>query len=172
VTTVSYQASRLVHDSAVEFEETRRRFDEQVPLLDPLLTLRLVLDQATWRDVKAHVDRTVGQSGFVALARLDQGALFRLSGDPVQATLYLVGNPVIAREILAVEPAAGLYAPFRVAVYRDDIGAHVAYDQPSSLFASFGSDAIDAIARELDERIRDSAERSCQPAAITEELTC
>ena len=108
------------------------------------------------------MDRTVGPTGFVALARVDQGALLRLSGDPVQATLYLVGNPVIARKILAVEPAAGLYAPFRVAVYRDAVGAHVAYDQPSSVFASFSSHAIDAIARELDEKIRTSAETSCR----------
>ena len=162
MTTINYQANRLIHHSAIDFEETRRRFDEQVPLLDPLLILRLVLDQSTWRDVEALVDRTVGPTGFVALARVDQGVLFRLSGDPVQATLYLVGNPVIAREILAVEPAAGLYAPFRVAVYRDALGAHVAYDQPSSVFASFGSDAIDAIARELDEEIRNSAETSCR----------
>ncbi len=162
MTTISYQATRLIHDSAVDFEETRRRFDEQVPLLDPLLILRLVLDQATWRDVEALVDRTVGQTGFVALARVDQGILFSLSGGPVQATLYLVGNPVIARKILAVEPAAGLYAPFRVAVYRDAMGAHVAYDQPSSAFASFGSYEIDAIARGLDEKIRTSADTSCR----------
>lgn len=152
----------MIHDSAVDFEETRHRFDEQVPMLDPLLTLRLVVDQAAWHDVEAHVDRAVGPTGFVALTRIDQGALFSLGGDPVQATLYLVGNPVIARSILAVEPAAGLYAPFRVAVYRDAMGAHVAYDQPSSVFASFGSDAIDAIARELDEKTRNSAGTSCR----------
>ncbi len=161
MTTVNYQATRLNHDSAVDFEETRRRFDEQVPLLDPLLILRLVVDQAAWRDVETLVERTVGPTGFVSLARLDQGALFSLSGDPVQATLYLVGNPVIANKILAVEPAAALYAPFRVAVFRDAVGAHVAYDQPSSVFESCGSDAIDAIARELDEMIRTSAETSC-----------
>ncbi len=161
MTTISYQATRVIHDSAVDFEETRRRFDDQVPFLDPLLTLRLVLDEATWRDVEALVNRTVGETGFVALGRLDQGSLFSLGGDPIRATLYLVGNPVIARKILAVEPAAGLYAPFRVAVYRDAMGAHVAYDQPSSVFASFGSHTIDAIASELDEKIRNSVETSC-----------
>ena len=162
MTTINYLATRMIHDSAVDFEETRHRFDEQVLMLDPLLTLRLVVDQAAWHDVEAHVDRAVGPTGFVALTRIDQGALFSLGGDPVQATLYLVGNPVIARSILAVEPAAGLYAPFRVAVYRDAMGAHVAYDQPPSVFASFGSDAIDAIARELDEKTRNSAETSCR----------
>jgi hypothetical protein len=151
VTTINYQASRLIHDSAVDFEETRRRFDEQVPLLDPLLTLQLVLEGATWHDVEVLVNRTVGETDFVALARLDQGVLFSLSGDLLQATLYLVGNPVIARKILEVEPSAALYAPFRVA-----------YDQPSSSFASFGSQTIDAVGVELDRKIRSSAEKACR----------
>jgi hypothetical protein len=162
VTTVNYQAARLIHDSVFDFEETRRRFDEQVPLLDPLLTLRLVLDGARWRDVEHLVLRTVGQTDFVALARLDQGVLLSLGGDSLQATLYLVGNPVIARKILEVTSAAALYAPFRVAVYRDPTGVHIAYDQPSSAFASFDSQTIDTIAVELDEKIRSSAEKSCQ----------
>jgi Domain of unknown function DUF302 len=162
MTTINYQASRLIHDSAVDFEETRRRFDEQVPLLDPLLTLQLVLEAATWHDVEVLVNRTVGETDFVALARLDQGVLFSLSGDLFQATLYLVGNPVIARQILEVEPASALYAPFRVAVYRDPTGVHVAYDQPSSVFASFGSQTIDAVGVELDQKIWNSAEKSCR----------
>lgn len=162
MTTITYQAARLVYDSVVDFEETRRRFDEQVPLLDPLLTLQLVLDGATWHDVEVLVSRTVGQTGFVALARLDQGVLFSLSGRQLEATLYLVGNPVIARKILEVEPAAALYAPFRVAVFRDPMGVHIAYDKPSSMFASFPSRAIGDIAVDLDEKIRSSAETSCR----------
>jgi uncharacterized protein (DUF302 family) len=162
VTTINYQATRLVYDSAVDFEETRHRFDKQVPLLDPLLMLQLVLDGATWHDVEDLLNRTVGQTGFVALARLDQGLLFSLSGHSLQATLYLVGNPVIARKILEVEPATALYAPFRVALYRDPTGVHIAYDKPSSTFASFGSHSIDAIALDLDKKIRSSAETSCR----------
>ena len=69
---------------------------------------------------------------------------------------------MIARKILEVEPATALYAPFRVAVYRDPTGVHVAYDQPSSVFASFGSHTIDAVGVELDEKIRSSAEKSCR----------
>ena len=91
----------MIHDSAVDFEETPYRFDEQVPMLDPLrlsdsssIKQRGMTSRLTWIAV-------VGPTGFVALTRIDQGALFSLGGDPVQATLYLVGNPVIARSILA-----------------------------------------------------------------------
>ena len=82
--------------------------------------------------------------------------------EPLDGTLYLVGNPIIARRITAFEPAAVLYAPFRVAVYRDANGAHIAYDQPSSVLRSLGSPDVDAIAVELDQMIRTVVEEACR----------
>jgi Domain of unknown function DUF302 len=58
----------------------------------------------------------------VALARLDSGALHSLSGQRLDATLYLVGNPVVARDVTALKPAAALNAPFRIAIYQDMSG--------------------------------------------------
>jgi uncharacterized protein (DUF302 family) len=153
---------RLTHDSAAGFDETRARFDEQVPFLDPAVSADLVIGGATWAEVEAAVDRTVGPTGLVALARLDSGALLSLSGQPLDATLYLVGNPLVAREVTAIDPAAALYAPFRAAIYRDTGGVHIAYDQPSSVFGSLGSTSIDAIATDLDDKIRRAVEKSCR----------
>lgn len=153
-----YAATRLTYDSGADFEQTRARFDERVPLLDPSLTTQLVIAGASWAEVEAAVDKVVGPTGFVAVARVDQGALFSLNGDRLDATLYLVGNPLIARQVTALEPAAALYAPFRVAIYRDATGTHIAYDQPSSVFKSLGSPGVDAIAVELDEKIRTTVE--------------
>ncbi len=86
----------------------------------------------------------LGPTGFVALARLDQGALLSLNGEPLGATRYLVGNPHLAWRVLNADPAAALYAPFGVAVFADQVGrADVSYDRPSSLFASLGSKEID-----------------------------
>jgi hypothetical protein len=93
---------------------------------------------------------------------LDQGALLSLEGEPLEATLYLVGNPILAREVTRHEPGAALYAPFRVAVYRDPTGVHIAYDKPSSVFASLGSSGIDVIAVALDDKIRTVVESSCR----------
>jgi uncharacterized protein (DUF302 family) len=158
----AYSAIRLTFESNGSFEETRARLDERVPLLDLSVSAELVLASATWAEVEAVVDRMAGPTGLVALVRLDSGALLSLSGQPLDATMYLVGNPVVAREITAIEPVAALYAPFRVAVYRDTSGVHVAYDQPSSVFASLGSSQIDEIATSLDEKIRIVAEECCR----------
>ena len=158
----TYLAVRLTYDSNLDFNETRARFDERVPALEDAASIELVLGGAPWSEVQAAVDARVGPTGLVALSRLDQGALLSLEGEPLEATLYLVGNPIIAREVTRHAPAAALYAPFRVAVYRDTTGVHIAYDKPSTVFASLGSSGIDVIAVELDDKIRTAVESSCR----------
>jgi uncharacterized protein (DUF302 family) len=161
-TTTTYAAVRITCDSDLDFNETRARFDERVPVFENSTSIELVLGGASWAEVQAAVDGRVGPTGLVALARLDQGALLSLEGESLEATLYLVGNPIVAREVTRHDPAAALYAPFRVAIYRDASGVHIAYDKPSSIFASLASSGIDVIASELDDKIRAVVESSCQ----------
>ena len=73
---------RITYQSSHDFETTRARLDEQIPLLDPLVSLGLVLRDASWADVESTVTAYLGPTGFVALARLDQGALLSLNGEP------------------------------------------------------------------------------------------
>jgi uncharacterized protein (DUF302 family) len=162
MTETTYTAVRVTYDSNRDFKETRARFDERVPVFEGAASVELVLDGASWPEVEGTVDARVGPTGLVALARLDQGALLSLQGEPLDATLYLVGNPIVARTVTHHEPGAALYAPFRVAIYRDAPGVHIAYDQPSSVFASLGSSAIDVIAAQLDDKIRTAVESSCR----------
>jgi uncharacterized protein (DUF302 family) len=153
---------RISYQSSHDFEATRARLDQQIPLLDPLVTLDLVLRDASWAEVESTVATYLGPTGFVALARLDQGALLSLNGKPLGATRYLVGNPLLAQRVLKAEPAAALHAPFGVAVFADHVGcSHVSYDLPSSLFASLGSKEIDEIGRELDDKIGRAVVSAC-----------
>lgn len=161
-TTTSYTAERVTYDSVHDFGTTRARFEERVPVFDTAVALELVISGASWDTVVAAVDERVGPTGLAALARIDQGALLSLRDEPIEATLYLVGNPVLAREVIGAQRTAALYAPFRVAVYGDASGAHVAYDRPSSVFASVGSPAVDTIAVQLDDRIRIAVEEACR----------
>jgi uncharacterized protein (DUF302 family) len=130
--------------------------------VDYPISLQLVNGRSSWDEVQAAIEARLGPVGLAAFARLDQGALLSLSGEPLDATLYLVGNPLIARQLTLQEPAAALYAPFRVAIHRDAAGVHVSYDKPSSVFASLGSPAIDKIAADLDDKIRTIVEDTCR----------
>ena len=153
---------RITYESSHDFETTRAHLDEQIPLLDPLVALDLVRRDVSWAEVESAVAAFLGPTGFVALARLDQGALLSLNGEPLGATRYLVGNPLVARRVLSADPAAALYAPFGVAVFADHVGgAHVSYDHPSSLFASLGTKEIDEIGKELDDKIGQAVGSAC-----------
>lgn len=161
-TTTTYAAVRITIDSAHDFATTRSRFEERVPIVDPTGLLELVARGASWSQVETEVGQRIGPSGFVALSRLDQGVLLSLHGEPVDTTQYLVGNPLIARQIIGLNRTAALHAPFPLAIYRDDQGVHVAYIQPSSSFGSLGSADIDVIAKELDARILGTVEQVCR----------
>jgi uncharacterized protein (DUF302 family) len=161
-TETDYTARRITYDSDYGFEETRARFDEQVPLLDGAVAVELVVSRAPWSAVQAAVNERVGPTGFVAMARIDQGALLSRSGEELDGTLYLVGNPLVARDVTSGDPAAVLYVPFRVAIYRDTSGVHLSYDKPSSVLGSLDSADINEIAIELDRKFQLTAEAACR----------
>jgi uncharacterized protein (DUF302 family) len=158
----TYAAARITIDSDHDFGTTRAGFDQQVPLFDQTIALELVSRGASWAEVEAEIGQLIGPTGFVALSRLDQGSLMSLHGEPVDATQYLVGNPLIARRIIGLNRTAALHAPFPLAIYGDDQGVHVAYIQPSSSFGSLGSADIDLIAKELDAMILGTVEQICR----------
>jgi hypothetical protein len=152
----------VAFDSRSDFESTRARFDEQVPVLDPSVTRNLVISQAAWSEVEAAITPTLGSSGFLAVSRLDQGALMSLRGTALHATQYLVGNPLIATEVIGSARDGCLFAPFQASVYEDQSGVHVSYMLPSSLFTSLGDPGVAAIGERLDVKMDDTVAEVCE----------
>jgi uncharacterized protein (DUF302 family) len=148
--------------SRSDFESTRARFDERVPLLDPSVTVTLVTSQAAWSEVAAAIATTLGPSGFLAVSRLDQGALMSLRGTALHATQYLVGNPLTATEVIGTVRKGSLFAPFQAAIYEDQSGVHVSYMLPSSLFTSLDDHGIAAIGERLDAKMEDTVVEVCE----------
>jgi uncharacterized protein (DUF302 family) len=154
--------SVVTFDSRSDFESTRTRFDEQVPLLDPSVTANLVISQPAWTEVEAAIIPKLGPSGFLAVSRLDQGALMSLRGIELHATQYLVGNPLIATEVITCARGGSLFAPFQASVYEDQRGVHVSYMLPSSLFTSLGDSGVAAIGERLDAKIEATVAEACE----------
>ncbi len=154
--------SVVTFNSRSDFESTRTRFDERIPLLDPSVTVALVSSQAAWSEVEAAITPTLGSSGFLAVSRLDQGALMSLRGSDLHATQYLVGNPLIAAEVIGSVRNGSLFAPFQAAIYEDQSGVHVSYMLPSSLFASLDRRGLTAIGERLDAKIEDTVAGVCE----------
>jgi uncharacterized protein (DUF302 family) len=152
----------VTFDSRSDFESTRNHFDERFPLLDPSVTIELVISQAAWPEVEAAITPALGSSGFLAISRLDQGSLMSLRGTALQATQYLVGNPLIATEVIGIARDACLFAPFQAAVYADKGGVHVSYMLPSSLFNSLDDRVVADIGERLDTTMEKTVTEVCE----------
>ena len=89
------------------------------------------------------------------IARADLGAIASLSGREKRCSLYLVGNPVIANQIISIDMRGSFYVPFRVALYDDEgpDGAVIAFDRPSSFLATLGRPEMAEIGHSLDRKI-------------------
>jgi uncharacterized protein (DUF302 family) len=55
--------------------------------------------------------------GLMVHAKIDQGRITSLSGKSKMCSLYTVGNPVIANQIIEIDLRGSFYIPFRVAVH-------------------------------------------------------
>ena len=73
--------------------------------------------------------------------------------------MYLVGNPVIANQIISIDLRASFYVPFRVSLYDDagPDGAVISYYRPSSFLAAFGRPELMKIGELLDRKIDEVA---------------
>ena len=116
---------------------------------------RLVAEKAPWSEVEDEVARMAGPRGLLVMARLDQGEITSLDGTGKRCSLYLVGNPVIANQILNIDPRGSLYVPFRVCLLDtgDAGGASLLYDRPSSFLAALGHPELTEIGTRLDGKI-------------------
>jgi uncharacterized protein (DUF302 family) len=108
----------------------------------------------TFEDLQKVVERALGKSGFIEFARFDLGFVVRKeqsgSGQNVR---FLVGNPLIMKEMVKHVPDAGSYAPVTVLIDERADGVHLCYDKMASFLAPYGNAAASAVARDLDAKV-------------------
>ena len=113
----------------------------------------LVERQAAWAEVETVIGPMVGPHGLMIMFQMDLGRTASLRGRRRQCSLYLVGNPLIATEIVNHDLRAAMLVPFRVEVFADEDGAAITYDLPSSSLATLGNAEIDVIGGQLGDKI-------------------
>lgn len=105
----------------------------------------------------------VAKNGMMVMAEVNQGQMLSMTGMSLKATLFLVGNPTVGKQVFEQDHAAGLYIPLRVFVYDDASGkTFVSYDKPSSLLGQFRNDKVKMVAEMLDKSISGLATMAAQ----------
>jgi len=107
---------------------------------------------STWEAYAEECMDFAGRSGLIEVGHLNWGRVLTLSGIPMKARCFIVGNPLTARKLLAAGgPAVGLYLPTKIFVFEDADGrVHVSYDKFVPIMAPIRNSALDTVAVAID----------------------
>ncbi|HWK08886.1 MAG TPA: DUF302 domain-containing protein [Vicinamibacterales bacterium] len=122
-----------------------------------------VTSSKSFEQVSGALQSLVAKNGMMVMAQVDQGKMLSMTGLQLKATLFLVGNPTVGKQLFEQDHAVGLYVPLRISVYSDGDGkTYVEYDKPSVLLGQFKNEKIAMIAQMLDEKVSGLATMAAQ----------
>jgi uncharacterized protein (DUF302 family) len=114
-----------------------------------------IISARSFADLEKMIHAATGPSGLMQFMRFDLGEIVRKErGDSAPRSLrYLIGNPLIMKEMLERSPDAGSYAPVTILVDERPDGVRLSYDRMVSFLAPYGSSEALKVARDLDAKI-------------------
>jgi hypothetical protein len=144
-----------------------RPFDEVIGSLSAtighpdMIAFRSAMAAApTLAELEKIVGAAIGPSGLMEFARYDSGEVIRKErgGQGPRMIRFVVGNPLIMKEMAKLVPDAASYAPVTILVDERGDGVHLSYDSMASAIAPYGNSPAYAVARDLDAKIEDLLE--------------
>jgi uncharacterized protein (DUF302 family) len=109
----------------------------------------------TYADMERVIQTAAGAPGVMEFIRFNLGEIVRKErGDSAPRSLrFLIGNPLIMKQMLEHVPDAGSYAPVTILVDERPDGVHLSYDEMASFLGTYGSQEALKVARDLDSKI-------------------
>ena len=114
-------------------------------------------EASSFAELKRAVEKGLSKIGLMLFMQLNHGAILRkeTGRETPKMIRFVVGNPLIMKEMVKHVPDAGSYAPVTVLVDERADGVHLSYDRMASFLALYGNrDALE-VARDLDKKIED-----------------
>jgi uncharacterized protein (DUF302 family) len=108
-------------------------------------------------ELKNAVEKGLSKAGLMLFMQLDHGAILRkeTGRDTPRMIRFIIGNPLIMKEMAKHVPEAGSYAPVTVLADERADGVHLSYDRMASFLAPYKNPDALAVARNLDNKVED-----------------
>src|SRR5882762_5589624 len=106
-------------------------------------------------ELRNTIEKGLGRTGLMLFVEFDHGAVVRKGTGRATPRMirFVIGNPLIMREMAKRVPDAGSYAPVTVLVDERPDGVHLSYDRMASLLAPYQNTEALKVARDLDEKV-------------------
>ena len=118
---------------------------------------RSTREARSFAEMKSAVQKGLSTVGLMLFLQLDHGAVLRkeTGRETPKMIRFVIGNPLIMKEMVQHVPDAGSYAPVTVLVDERSDGVYLSYDRMASFLAPYGNHDALEVARDLDKKIED-----------------
>ena len=106
-------------------------------------------------ELQHTIEKGLGRTGLMLFVEFDHGAIVRkgTGGATPRMIRFVIGNPLIMRQMVQHVPDAGSYAPVTILIDERSEGVHLSYDRMTSFLAPYQNAAALNVARELDAKV-------------------
>jgi uncharacterized protein (DUF302 family) len=141
---------------------TSKRFDEVIAGVSSAIGHpdmaefgRSTHEARSFAELKSAVEKGLSKVGLMLFMQLDHGAIIRKETgyETPKMIRFVIGNPLIMKEMAKLVPDAGSYAPVTILVDERPDGVHLSYDRMATFLAPYGNDAALRVARDLDAKV-------------------
>jgi len=109
----------------------------------------------TFPEIEAIANRAIGSSGLMEFMRFDLGYVVSTHHGPTtpRSLRFVIGNPVVMKQMLEHVPDAGSYAPVTILVDERPDGVHLSYDTMTSFLTPYHNTQALKVAADLDKKV-------------------
>ena len=155
MTVATIEVKRFSLTSARPFDAVAATLKSAVGQPDMIVFFEATRAANSFPELERVVQSALGRTALMLFAEFDLGAILRReTGSKTPNVMrFVVGNPLIMKEMVKHVPDAGSYAPVTILVDERRDGVHLSYDKMESYLLPYGSAEALAVARNLDAKI-------------------
>jgi len=155
MTTHQILIERISVTSSKSFEEVTKALEAAVGHPNMSAFVHDMIAAKTFAELEAIVNQAAGSSGLMEFARFDLGQVVRKQHGPKtpRSLRYVIGNPVVMKQMLEHVPDTGSYAPVTILVDERPDGVHLSYDTMASFLAPYNNAEATQVAVGLDKKV-------------------
>jgi uncharacterized protein (DUF302 family) len=149
------EIERFSLTSSKPFDQVVAALDASVGHPDMAEFAKSTRDARSLAELKSAVEKGLSEAGLMLFMQLDHGAVVRkeTGGETPRIIRFIIGNPLIMKEMARHVPDAGSYAPVTVLVDERPDGVHLSYDRMASFLATYGNHDALRVAEDLDNKV-------------------
>jgi uncharacterized protein (DUF302 family) len=141
--------------SSKPFEEVVEGIDAGIGHPDMADFWKSAHNAASLGELEKIVARSVSRAGLMLFVQFDHGGVVRkgTGRDSPRIVRFVIGNPLIMKQMAQHVPDAGSYAPVTVLIDERHDGVHLSYDRMESLLKPYGNTEALKVAQDLDAKV-------------------